>query len=218
MPDIILAIDQGTTSSRAIAFRHEAEAARHRARRSSASSFPSPAGWSMIRRRSGHASSPSARAALQEGEGASRSAVKAIGITNQRETVVIWNRRTGKPIHKAIVWQDRRTAPLCAELKDAGPRAAVHREDRPAARSLFLRHQDPLAARQCEGCARRRRRRANWPSAPSTASSSGGSPAARCMRRMPPTPRAPCSTTSTPASGTRACCASSTFRRACCRR
>jgi glycerol kinase len=47
-------------------------------------------------------------------------AVKAIGITNQRETVVIWNRRTGKPIHKAIVWQDRRTAEICAGLKAKG--------------------------------------------------------------------------------------------------
>src|SRR5690606_19081220 len=46
--------------------------------------------------------------------------IAAIGITNQRETVVIWDRKTGKPIHKAIVWQDRRTAPLCAKLKKAG--------------------------------------------------------------------------------------------------
>ena len=46
--------------------------------------------------------------------------IAAIGITNQRETVVIWDKATGKPIHNAIVWQDRRTAPLCAKLKKAG--------------------------------------------------------------------------------------------------
>jgi glycerol kinase len=46
--------------------------------------------------------------------------VAAIGVTNQRETVVVWEKATGKPIHKAIVWQDRRTEPLCAKLRDAG--------------------------------------------------------------------------------------------------
>jgi glycerol kinase len=46
--------------------------------------------------------------------------IAAIGITNQRETVVIWDKATGTPIHNAIVWQDRRTAPLCAKLKKAG--------------------------------------------------------------------------------------------------
>ena len=43
-----------------------------------------------------------------------------VGIANQRETALVWNRRTGKPIHNAIVWQDRRTAPLCAKLKEQG--------------------------------------------------------------------------------------------------
>ena len=46
--------------------------------------------------------------------------IAAIGITNQRETVVIWDRHTGQPIHNAIVWQDRRTAPLCAKLRKQG--------------------------------------------------------------------------------------------------
>lgn len=60
-----------------------------------------------------------ARAALAKGNTAA-SDVAAIGITNQRETTVVWNRATGAPIHKAIVWQDRRTADLCASLKEAG--------------------------------------------------------------------------------------------------
>src|SRR6185312_1511846 len=46
--------------------------------------------------------------------------VAAIGITNQRETTLVWERPTGKPVHNAIVWQDRRTAPLCAELREEG--------------------------------------------------------------------------------------------------
>ena len=48
------------------------------------------------------------------------SQIHAIGITNQRETTVLWNRSTGKPVHKAIVWQDRRTAFICDELKKSG--------------------------------------------------------------------------------------------------
>jgi glycerol kinase len=59
------------------------------------------------------------RAALKKA-GTTAADIAAIGITNQRETVVIWDRTTGKPIHNAIVWQDRRTAPLCARLKKQG--------------------------------------------------------------------------------------------------
>ena len=50
---------------------------------------------------------------------------KCIGITNQRETAIIWDRETGKPIHNAIVWQDRRTADICAVIKNAGKEAMV---------------------------------------------------------------------------------------------
>jgi glycerol kinase len=53
--------------------------------------------------------------------------IAAIGITNQRETTVVWNRRTGEPLHNAIVWQDRRTEPLCAQLRAAGLQAQVQR-------------------------------------------------------------------------------------------
>ena len=81
-------------------------------------------------------------------------ALAGIGITNQRETTVVWDRATGKPIHNAIVWQDRRTADRCAELKTARPREDGRGQDRPAARSLFLGHQDRLDPE-----ARRRRAR-----------------------------------------------------------
>jgi glycerol kinase len=118
MPDIILAIDQGTTSSRAIAFNTRLKPL-GTSQKEFRQFFPKSGWvehdpeeiWSGVL--------AVAKAALRKAK-AKPQAVKAIGITNQRETVVIWNRRTGKPIHKAIVWQDRRTAPLCAELKAAG--------------------------------------------------------------------------------------------------
>jgi glycerol kinase len=118
MPDIILAIDQGTTSSRAIAFNTRLKPL-GTSQKEFRQFFPKSGWvehdpeeiWSGVLAVS--------KAALRKAK-VKPQAVKAIGITNQRETVVIWNRRTGKPIHKAIVWQDRRTAPLCAELKAAG--------------------------------------------------------------------------------------------------
>src|SRR5512137_2206903 len=58
--------------------------------------------------------------------GVSGRGVAAVGITNQRETVALWNRRTGVPVHRAIVWQDRRTSPDCLELKQAGREPWIH--------------------------------------------------------------------------------------------
>ena len=90
--------------------------------------------------------------------------IAAIGITNQRETTIVWDRATGKAIHNAIVWQDRRTAKVCDRLKRAGAEKLVAKKTGPAARPLFLRHQDRLAARQ------RRRARASEPNAASSPS------------------------------------------------
>ncbi|MDA0923751.1 MAG: glycerol kinase GlpK [Proteobacteria bacterium] len=119
----ILAIDQGTTSSRAILF--DASLAPGA---SSQEEFPQiyPAsGWvehdpediwrSVL---------ATCRAAMAKG-GLSARDIAAIGITNQRETVVLWDRATGKPLHNAIVWQDRRTADLCARLKAEGHEAMM---------------------------------------------------------------------------------------------
>ena len=119
----ILAIDQGTTSSRALLFdRHLKLAAM--AQEEITAHFPAP-GWvehdpeeiwgSVLR---------CCRQAIAS-RGLAASEVVAIGITNQRETTVVWDRATGRPIHNAIVWQDRRTAPLCAELGAAGHGAMV---------------------------------------------------------------------------------------------
>jgi len=81
----------------------------------------------------------------------------AIGITNQRETVAVWERATGKPVHRAIVWQDRRTADTCAKLKADGRGARCCGKDRAAARSLFLRHQAGLDFGRCARARARRR-------------------------------------------------------------
>lgn len=114
----ILAIDQGTTSSRAIIFDGDMKPAGV-----SQEEFPQiyPAsGWVE------HDPEEIWSSVVATCKGALKAAklkaadIAAIGITNQRETVVIWDRATGKPIHNAIVWQDRRTAPLCAKLKKAG--------------------------------------------------------------------------------------------------
>ena len=99
--------------------------------------------------------------------------IAGIGITNQRETTVVWDRATGKPVHNAIVWQDRRTADVCAALR-RGSRTDGLGTHRPAARPVFLRHQDRLAARPRRRRARAPPRRAGSPSAPSTPSCSGG--------------------------------------------
>ena len=119
----ILAIDQGTTSSRAILFDAglrpvaiaQEEFKQHYPRPGWVEHDPSDL-WSTA--------AGTARAAIEKA-GIRAADIAAIGITNQRETVVVWDRATGQPIHKAIVWQDRRTADLCATLKADGHEAMV---------------------------------------------------------------------------------------------
>ena len=119
----ILAIDQGTTSSRSIIF----DAGR-RVVASAQEEFPQhfPASgwvehdpsdlWSTV--------AGTARAVIEKA-GLAATDIAAIGITNQRETTLIWDRATGQPIHNAIVWQDRRTADTCARLKAEGLEGVV---------------------------------------------------------------------------------------------
>jgi len=110
----ILAIDQGTTSSRAIVFDADLRVVSS-AQREFAQHFPQ-SGWVE------HDAADLWNTTLETCQAALEQAgpVAAIGITNQRETLVIWDRATGEPIHRAIVWQDRRTADICATLKAAG--------------------------------------------------------------------------------------------------
>ncbi len=122
----ILAIDQGTTSSRAMLFDSEGRAA-GQAQRELPQHFPSD-GWVE------HDPEDIWRDTLAVIEGAladggtAAERIAAIGITNQRETTVLWDRDSGEPIHRAIVWQDRRGAPLCARLKSEGQEAMVTRK------------------------------------------------------------------------------------------
>ncbi|MDO9091692.1 MAG: glycerol kinase GlpK [Rubrivivax sp.] len=114
----LLALDQGTSSSRAIVF-HRSGRIVAQAQREFTQFFPQP-GWVEHDPMEIWASQ---LAVAQEALGTSGLApadIAGIGITNQRETTVLWNRRTGRPIHNAIVWQDRRTEPLCAQLRAQG--------------------------------------------------------------------------------------------------
>jgi glycerol kinase len=122
-PSTILAIDQGTTSSRAILF-DKTSRSLGQAQRELPQHFPQ-SGWVE------HDPEDIWRDTLATAKDALDSAglgaqdVAAIGITNQRETTVIWDRASGEAIHKAVVWQDRRTAPLCDRLKAEGHEALV---------------------------------------------------------------------------------------------
>jgi glycerol kinase len=118
MSELVLALDQGTTSSRAILFDGK-QAIRAFAQKEFTQYYPA-SGWVEHDPEEIWATVVSTcKAAIKEA-GCAPSDIAAIGITNQRETVVIWDKATGKPIHNAIVWQDRRTAPLCEKLKKSG--------------------------------------------------------------------------------------------------
>jgi glycerol kinase len=122
----ILALDQGTTSSRAIVFDREGTI-RSVAQKEFRQIFPK-AGWvehdaeEIWASQVGVAVEALGRAGLQSQD------IAALGITNQRETTVVWDRETGKPIHHAIVWQDRRTAEFCEQLKRDGAAAMVQQK------------------------------------------------------------------------------------------
>ncbi len=117
----ILALDQGTTSSRAILFDHEGDLYAS-AQREFTQHFPQP-GWVEHDAEEIWQSQIGVIAEVMTKAGLDAPAIAAIGITNQRETTVLWDRTTGKPLHHAIVWQDRRTTPLCDQLREAGHEA-----------------------------------------------------------------------------------------------
>ena len=122
-PTMILAIDQGTTGTTCLVFDDEAELI-GRAYREFPQHFPKPGWvehdaaeiWDVSRAVAGEA---------LEAAGVQPGGLDAIGITNQRETVVVWDPQTGEPLHRALVWQDRRTAERCDELRAAGHEPAV---------------------------------------------------------------------------------------------
>ena len=114
----ILAIDQGTTSSRAIIF-NSAMAQVTSAQQEFTQHYPN-SGWVEHNPADLWDSTlATCRAALSQAALTSGD-IAAIGITNQRETTLVWDKHTGEPVYNAIVWQDRRTAPQCQKLRDLG--------------------------------------------------------------------------------------------------
>jgi glycerol kinase len=126
MSTYLLALDQGTTSSRAIVFNHAGEIVAL-AQKEFTQIFPQP-GWvehdpvEIWATQLGVAAEAISKAGLTPTD------IAAIGITNQRETTVVWDRATGKPVYNAIVWQDRRTALFCDELKASGKQTLVQQK------------------------------------------------------------------------------------------
>ena len=118
MKEFILSFDQGTTSSRAIVFDHSGLPCAV-AQKEFKQYYPKP-GWvehdpeEIWSTQAGVSIEAIAKAGLRPKD------IAAIGITNQRETTIVWNRKTGKPVYNAIVWQDRRTADYCDWLKAEG--------------------------------------------------------------------------------------------------
>lgn len=115
---LILALDQGTTSSRAIVFDHSGQIVEV-SQKPFEQIFPQP-GWVEHDPNEIWSSQISVAAEVIAKTGVSGKEIAAIGITNQRETTVVWNRETSEPIYNAIVWQDRRTAKYCDQLKSEG--------------------------------------------------------------------------------------------------
>ena len=122
----VLALDQGTTSSRAILYDHSGTPVAS-AQKEFRQQFPQP-GWVEHDATEIWASQHEVMLGAIAKAGAKPDEIAAIGITNQRETTVVWDRATGKPIANAIVWQDRRTAGLCDELKAAGKAALIQQK------------------------------------------------------------------------------------------
>ena len=123
MASHVLAIDQGTTSTRTIVFDEAAKPVAF-SQQELTQSYPQPGWVEHDPEEIWQSTIATARTAMAKA-GLEARDIAALGITNQRETALVWDRATGKPIHPAIVWQDRRTASICQKLKDQGAEARV---------------------------------------------------------------------------------------------
>ena len=119
----LLALDQGTSSSRSIVFDEQGHIVAQ-AQRELPQIYPQPGWVEHDPMEIWRTQLATAREALQKAN-LQASAIRAVGITNQRETTVLWNRKTGLPVHHAIVWQDRRAEPACAQLREQGKAATI---------------------------------------------------------------------------------------------
>jgi len=118
LADLLLALDQGTSSSRSIVFDAAGDIV-SMAQREFRQIYPQPGWVEHHPEEIWETQLDTAREALASARLSPRD-IAGIGITNQRETTLVWDRRTGQPLHHAIVWQDRRSEPLCAQLRAAG--------------------------------------------------------------------------------------------------
>ena len=118
MPKYVIALDQGTSSSRAIVFNEKGEICSV-AQKEFTQIFPQP-GWVEHNPKEIWSSQSGVMAEAIASKGLSSADIAAIGITNQRETTIVWDAATGEPVYNAIVWQDRRTSSFCDSLKIAG--------------------------------------------------------------------------------------------------
>ena len=122
----ILALDQGTTSSRAILFNHDGDIVTT-AQKEFTQFYPQPA-WVEHDAEEIWSSQFGVMAEVIAKQNIAAKQIAAIGITNQRETTIVWDRTTGKPVYNAIVWQDRRTAGFCDELKARGMAVTIQQK------------------------------------------------------------------------------------------
>ena len=142
MNEFILSFDQGTTSSRAILFDHSGLPV-STAQKEFTQIYPKP-GWVEHNPEEIWSTQIAVAAEAMAKAGLESSDIAAIGITNQRETTVVWNRITGKPVYNAIVWQDRRTADFCDKLKSEGQSNDYSAKNRTNYRCLFFSHKNQM--------------------------------------------------------------------------
>ena len=160
----ILSLDQGTSSSRAIVFDHDGEI-KAVAQQEFRQIFPQP-GWVEHHPQEIWTSQASVIAGAIASAGINGLDIAAIGITNQRETTIVWDRETGQPVYNAIVWQDRRTASYCDALKAEGKTEFIREKTGLIIDAYFSatkvkwiqRHEDCLDPGQCTWCKRKSRK------------------------------------------------------------
>ena len=126
MEKFILALDQGTTSSRAMLFNRDGSS-KGMAQKAFRQIFPYP-GWVEHSPKDIWATQAAVATEVMASAGINSSQVAAIGITNQRETTLLWDRKTGQPIMNAIVWQDRRTTEICQKMKNEGLESKIQQK------------------------------------------------------------------------------------------
>ena len=209
MSDHILALDQGTTSSRAIVFDREGRIAAM-SQHAFTQYYPQD-GW--VEHDPMEIWETERRAAAEAVAGLPAGAVAGIGVTNQRETTILWDKATGKPVYNAIVWQCRRTAELCEELKRQGLEERIVSTTGLLIDAYFSGTKIRWVLDNVPGV-RQRAEKGEYCSAPWRHGSSGSSPVS--TSRTTPTPAAPCCSTSTACAGMRSCAAFWACRLSCC--